>query len=111
MQSEFAAHIGLRGKYFCRACMVKGSDAAEEDPDPRERDQAQQGGGSADGGDGAGVESDTGSEGGSSDSGQSQQGRRSKSHRKKVVESMGNMVARLKTFIKVSSCSRYPVIM
>lgn len=30
MQSEFACHIGLRGKFFCRACWVKGSDSAEE---------------------------------------------------------------------------------
>ncbi|KAJ7475261.1 hypothetical protein B0H11DRAFT_1728235, partial [Mycena galericulata] len=30
MQSEFACHIGLRGKFFCRACWVKGSDNAGE---------------------------------------------------------------------------------
>ncbi|KAJ7633334.1 hypothetical protein DFH06DRAFT_1004418 [Mycena polygramma] len=30
MQSEFACHIGLRGKYFCRACWVKGSDNLDE---------------------------------------------------------------------------------
>ncbi|KAI0782792.1 hypothetical protein C8Q75DRAFT_795782 [Abortiporus biennis] len=29
MQSEFACHIGLRGKFFCRNCWVKGNDAAE----------------------------------------------------------------------------------
>ncbi|KIK49825.1 hypothetical protein GYMLUDRAFT_253531 [Collybiopsis luxurians FD-317 M1] len=29
MQSEFAAHIGLRGKYFCRVCWVKGSDTKQ----------------------------------------------------------------------------------
>ena len=27
MHSEFACHIGLRGKFFCRSCWVKGSDA------------------------------------------------------------------------------------
>ena len=27
MQSEFACHIGLKGKFFCRACWVKGTDA------------------------------------------------------------------------------------
>jgi hypothetical protein len=33
MQSEFACHIGMRGKLFCRACWVKGSDALDvEDP-------------------------------------------------------------------------------
>ena len=26
MQSEFACHIGLSGKFFCRACWVKGKD-------------------------------------------------------------------------------------
>ena len=29
MHSEFACHIGLRGKYFCRSCWVKGSDAQD----------------------------------------------------------------------------------
>lgn len=29
MHSEFACHIGLRGKYFCRTCWVKGSDAQD----------------------------------------------------------------------------------
>ncbi|KAK7027831.1 hypothetical protein R3P38DRAFT_3315357 [Favolaschia claudopus] len=31
MQSEFACHIGLRGKLFCRACWVKGHDAMDQD--------------------------------------------------------------------------------
>ncbi|KAJ7480501.1 hypothetical protein B0H11DRAFT_1915899 [Mycena galericulata] len=35
MQSEFACHIGLRGKLFRRACWVKGHDAL----DPRGADQ------------------------------------------------------------------------
>lgn len=39
MQSEFACHIGLRGKFFCRACWVKGFDtlvkkaSKHKDPD------------------------------------------------------------------------------
>ncbi|KAJ7177170.1 hypothetical protein C8R46DRAFT_989326 [Mycena filopes] len=34
MQSEFACHIGFRGKFFCRVCWVKGSPEAEgEDGD------------------------------------------------------------------------------
>lgn len=36
MQSEFAAHIGLRGKYFCRVCWVKGVDAKDRDETPDE---------------------------------------------------------------------------
>jgi hypothetical protein len=31
MQSELACHIGLRGKYFCRCCWVKGPDAMDQD--------------------------------------------------------------------------------
>jgi len=31
MQSEFACHIGMRGKLFCGACWVKGSDALDFD--------------------------------------------------------------------------------
>lgn len=31
MQSEFACHIGLRGKFFCRICGVKGKDSKAED--------------------------------------------------------------------------------
>ncbi|ETW77160.1 hypothetical protein HETIRDRAFT_174197 [Heterobasidion irregulare TC 32-1] len=30
MQSEMACHIGLRGKFFCRTCWVKGRDADNE---------------------------------------------------------------------------------
>ncbi|KAJ7020784.1 hypothetical protein C8F04DRAFT_1213983 [Mycena alexandri] len=30
MQSEFACHIGFRGKYFCRVCWVKGEPEADE---------------------------------------------------------------------------------
>lgn len=31
MQSELSCHIGLTGKYFCRICYVKGSDALDRD--------------------------------------------------------------------------------
>ncbi|KAJ3846590.1 hypothetical protein EV368DRAFT_88779 [Lentinula lateritia] len=30
MQSEFACHVGLAGKFFCRCCFVKGRDAEDE---------------------------------------------------------------------------------
>ncbi|KAJ4488656.1 hypothetical protein C8R41DRAFT_896160 [Lentinula lateritia] len=32
MQSEFACHVGLAGKFFCRCCFVKGRDAEDEIP-------------------------------------------------------------------------------
>lgn len=31
MQSEFACHIGLTGKYFCRSCWVKTRDAEDDE--------------------------------------------------------------------------------
>ncbi|KAJ3841113.1 hypothetical protein F5878DRAFT_611129 [Lentinula raphanica] len=40
MQSEFAGHIGLRGKYFCRVCWVKGVDASNRDPEANDSDGA-----------------------------------------------------------------------
>lgn len=32
MQSEFACHIGSMGKFFCRVCHVKGTDAKGKSP-------------------------------------------------------------------------------
>ncbi|KAH7887171.1 hypothetical protein F5I97DRAFT_1807917, partial [Phlebopus sp. FC_14] len=29
MQSELACHIGLKGKFFCQCCWVKGHNAEE----------------------------------------------------------------------------------
>ncbi|KAI0040193.1 hypothetical protein FA95DRAFT_912230 [Auriscalpium vulgare] len=34
MQSEIACHIGLRGKFFCRCCWVKGKDAEDQEHAP-----------------------------------------------------------------------------
>lgn len=39
MQSEFACHIGFRGKFFCRVCHISGHGEAEEGEDT-ERDNA-----------------------------------------------------------------------
>lgn len=33
MQSELSCHIGLRGKFFCRCCFVKGHEGDGEDDD------------------------------------------------------------------------------
>ncbi|KAJ6461447.1 hypothetical protein C8R45DRAFT_1056025 [Mycena sanguinolenta] len=43
MQSEFACHIGLRGKLFCRACWVKGPDALDPDTSPATTGAADEG--------------------------------------------------------------------
>lgn len=103
MQSEFAAHIGMRGKYFCRACWVKGSDAAD-------------GGHAADAGQSEDGRSDGGSDGGSDQladdavSDRGGQGQKSKKRRRKVVETMTVMISRVKAFVNVSLIHYSPLL-
>ncbi|KAJ7634017.1 hypothetical protein B0H17DRAFT_1164135 [Mycena rosella] len=93
MQSEFACHIGLRGKYFCRACWVKGSDNLDEedgeDPPPVPQNA----------GAGSDAESQASSDAGS-DTSQQPTGK-VKSRRKKIKESLDQMVERAKSFVKI----------
>ncbi|KAJ7710741.1 hypothetical protein B0H17DRAFT_914765 [Mycena rosella] len=93
MQSEFACHIGLRGKYFCRACWVKGSDNLDEedgeDPPPVPQNP----------GAGSDAESQASSDAGS-DTSQQPTGK-VKSRRKKIKESLDQMVERAKSFVKI----------
>lgn len=95
MQSEFACHIGLRGKFFCRACWVKGTDAMDNDDEPG-------GGGNADSDHGSVAGSDAGSAANSdhSDAGEGDKPKRGRG--KKIRESMAQMVDRVKSFMKVS---------
>ncbi|KAJ3846380.1 hypothetical protein EV368DRAFT_52883, partial [Lentinula lateritia] len=87
MQSEFACHISLRGKFFCRTCWVKGKDAkAENVAVPEERDTSS--------GD---DESDTQSVDSASTSA-SKGGKRKK--RKVFKESLQSMYNRVKSFVK-----------
>ncbi|KAF8513043.1 hypothetical protein JB92DRAFT_3143549 [Gautieria morchelliformis] len=39
MQSMMSCHIGLKGKYFCRCCWVKGHDTRDTDDDPPDPDE------------------------------------------------------------------------
>ncbi|KAJ7483665.1 hypothetical protein FB451DRAFT_1029349, partial [Mycena latifolia] len=89
MQSEFACHIGLRGKLFCRACWVKGTDAMDGDDDqdvPHTR--------------GTAANSDGGSAAGS------QAGSDTESGRKKIQETMAQMVIRVKAFMTIGRLRR-----
>ncbi|KAF8180489.1 hypothetical protein K438DRAFT_1908238 [Mycena galopus ATCC 62051] len=73
MQSEFACHIGLRSKLFCRACWVKGSDALDDTvaSNPgRDRERGDE------------ADSDSGI-------------------RRKVKETLAQMVQRVKAFVKI----------
>ncbi len=88
MQSEFACHIGLRGKLFCRVCKVRGKESAE--PGDSTNDA---------GSDHGSVHSvaelsDAGSDAGS--------GTRSRKKGKKaIVETFAQMKERVNNFIKV----------
>ncbi|KAJ7923558.1 hypothetical protein B0H13DRAFT_1707124 [Mycena leptocephala] len=96
MQSEFACHIGLRGKLFCRACWVKGTDALNPT-----------------GADGPPVNTGNESDGGSiassanesdqSDAQGSETGSKKGKGRKKVKETLGAMVQRVKAFVKIGT--------
>ncbi|KAJ6543258.1 hypothetical protein DFH09DRAFT_1249389 [Mycena vulgaris] len=98
MQSEFACHIGLRGKLFCRACWVKGTDAL--DPTGADDPLARPGGDSD-------AESVAGSVNGSEQSNLSDaQGRDTgsktgKGKRKRAKETMTQMVNRIKAFVTI----------
>ncbi|KAJ3978017.1 hypothetical protein EV361DRAFT_189574 [Lentinula raphanica] len=76
MQSEFACHVGLTGKFFCRCCWAKGRDAENEDSDLHTFD------------DNASVQSDA--------SEISQAGKR-----KRRLETMAELVARAKRFLGI----------
>lgn len=92
MQSELACHIGLKGKFFCRVCRVKGSDqndatAATTQPTGDNGQSDQDGAGS----DVEGNINDAGSDGGV------QVG----TGRKKRLETMSEMVERVRRFLHV----------
>ncbi|KAF7975989.1 hypothetical protein HWV62_8148 [Athelia sp. TMB] len=108
MQSEFACHIGLQGKFFCRACWTKGSDALAEKvaPESSTEDTSRAesppfgtgGEGSAVGSDASSVPSDSDDEATQS-SNPENQGKKGKGRNKKARETMSNMVIRVKAFL------------
>ncbi|KAF8144692.1 hypothetical protein K438DRAFT_1902947 [Mycena galopus ATCC 62051] len=74
MQSEFACHIGFRGKYFCRVCHVKGEPEEEN-------------------------EDDAGSDASSVSSTASEQPGKKKKKTKKKDESVNEMISRITQFL------------
>jgi hypothetical protein len=84
MQSEFCSHVGLRGKFFCQICLVKGKDAlAAESQGNREHDES-------------GYQSPASSAGEESDT----EAQRPK--KGKPVEPPQQMMTRISAFMKVS---------
>ncbi|KAK7001189.1 hypothetical protein R3P38DRAFT_3327244 [Favolaschia claudopus] len=102
MQSEFACHIGMRGKLFCRACWVKESDALGGEADKPQASESHAGLDD--------VPADSESEGEappSSPAGQAESDAESdtsqtkKKRGKRVKETLEQMVDRVKSFMKV----------
>ncbi|KAI5992358.1 hypothetical protein F5J12DRAFT_726969, partial [Pisolithus orientalis] len=86
MQSELACHVGLRGKYFCRVCNVKGHDTQDLDTNANDETLEQSDGGQSDG------QRSVRSAGGESVSGRK---------KGKGKETMSGMVSPIKQFLKV----------
>ena len=109
MQSEFACHIGMRGKFFCRECWVKGTDAAdvtlpsERNNDPGKSDDESVH--SSEGYSSGERESDASEVPGSPDESTTPSEAPipviSKKKKGKFVESMAAMIKRVTSFVKV----------
>jgi hypothetical protein len=102
MQSELSCHIGSMGKFFCRICRVKGSDnlvsppLTESGPVPVPPPLSTSGPALAN-------NEDIGAGGGESDmDGSESEAQSPKKRRGKKVETMQEMVDRVKRFVNVS---------
>ena len=105
MQSEFACHMGMRAKRFCRVCEVKGRDMADDDDhagEGRSRDESEISEGSdedieaSEGGDNEGLS-------GGEESGADGTRARKPGKGKKKMEGMSDMLTRVRNFLKVRS--------
>ncbi|KAF9070032.1 hypothetical protein BDP27DRAFT_1420468 [Rhodocollybia butyracea] len=94
MQSEFACHIGLCGKYFCRVCKVKGKDSAAADSSGRSLHSHPPELGSEPESDGASVAS------AESDTSQEKGLRKKKGPCQKFKEGLSAIMERVKAFVK-----------
>ncbi|KAJ7502053.1 hypothetical protein B0H11DRAFT_1712975, partial [Mycena galericulata] len=86
MQSEFACHIGFRGKFFCRACWVKGDPEKGDDDD--DDDAAEQ------------SDQSSLSDASSADSGSANATKKKKKKsKKKKLQSVTEMISRVRQFM------------
>ncbi|KAJ8083506.1 hypothetical protein PM082_009380 [Marasmius tenuissimus] len=102
MQSEFACHIGLRGKLFCRACKVKGKDskAAHANGEKSDTETSSAESSADEEGNDSESESESDDSDDSDDSSVGSKGGKKKKKRKKFVESLEAMKRRVFDFIK-----------
>ena len=116
MQSEFACHMGLRAKFFCRNCWVKGRDASGTQQDLQDGlhlnphdsgDSGSEAGGHTSA---SGPEDDSGVSG--SEAGSELRATPVKKKRAtRVKESMADLKIRVTSFLKVSYYYSYLVLM
>ncbi|KAJ3967756.1 hypothetical protein EV361DRAFT_965326 [Lentinula raphanica] len=100
MQSEFAGHIGLRGKFFCRVCWVKGVDAKDHNHGEDGHDRAEDAERRPESSDRSDTEqSYSESSANESDMLPKQTGKKPKQS-KKFTESFSQMVERVSSFVK-----------
>ncbi|KAJ6576824.1 hypothetical protein B0H10DRAFT_1963322 [Mycena sp. CBHHK59/15] len=85
MQSEFACHIGFRGRFFCRACWVRGDPEQSDDDDEEENEP------DGSGSDTSSVASGTGSK--------KTTGEGKKKRKKKKDETVLDMISRIGQFM------------
>ncbi|KDQ05576.1 hypothetical protein BOTBODRAFT_49797, partial [Botryobasidium botryosum FD-172 SS1] len=94
MQSEFACHIGLRGRMFCRVCKVQGNAEEEEADNARKPPNGTGSNESLSAPDASSLASDV-STGASA--------RQPKKKKGKVAESMADMIVRITNFMKIGA--------
>jgi hypothetical protein len=96
MQSEFACHIGMLGKFFCRICKVHGKDAINPSTVSAGSDNN--------------SETSISSVSTASSASLLNDDLAHKPTRKKAVETLSDMVDRVTRFLKVSQVHRWGVI-
>ncbi|CAK5270513.1 unnamed protein product [Mycena citricolor] len=99
MQSKFACHIGLRGKFFCRACWARGHTAKSAEPSFGAAGATDSAGPSGDQSDVETDDDDINGVGGESDDSAASAGPKKGKQGKKALETMGQMVNRIKAFM------------
>ncbi|EGO19214.1 hypothetical protein SERLADRAFT_411736 [Serpula lacrymans var. lacrymans S7.9] len=101
--SEFACHIGLYGKLFCRACWVKGTHATTNILESAGQRVHQESNGAKSDADSQMASNDSANEGTSNPASETKSvhSNTTKRKRKQGLETMANMLSRVHDFVKV----------
>ncbi|EGO18389.1 hypothetical protein SERLADRAFT_412257 [Serpula lacrymans var. lacrymans S7.9] len=103
MQSEFACHIGLHGKLFCRACWVKGIDAGTNILESAGQRVHQESNGAKSDADSQMASNNSANEGTSNPASETESVHSNtiKCKRRQGLETMANMLSSVQDFVKV----------